>query len=57
MILGPSCPKLGRDVIKYGPSRLGPRFYWAEYSGPSCLWAELSVIDLSLESGGKTPSF
>ena len=31
-------------VKKYGSSCLGPRFYWAEWSGPSCLWAELSVI-------------
>ena len=36
--LGPRCPK------NYGPSCLGSRFYWAEWSGPSCLWAELSVI-------------
>ena len=36
--LGPRCPK------NYGPSCPGPRFYLAEWSGPSCLWAELSVI-------------
>ena len=36
--LGPRCPK------NYGPSCLGPRFCWAEWSGPSCLWVELSVI-------------
>ena len=40
--LGPRCPK------SYGPSCLGPRVYWAEWSGPSCLWAELSVILVAL---------
>ena len=46
MILGPSCPILVRSRCpkNYRPSCLGPRFCWAEWSGPSCLWAELSVI-------------
>ena len=47
MILGPSCSILDvgpRCPKNYGPSCLGPRFYWAEWSCPSCLWAELSVI-------------
>ena len=42
--LGPRCPK------NYGPSCLGPRFYLAEWSGPSCLWADLSVIPSELLS-------
>ena len=28
----------------YGPSCLGTRFCWAEWSDPSCLWAGFSVI-------------
>ena len=45
MFLGPRCPK------KHGPSCLGPRFYWAEWSGPSCLLVELSVNRPGIISG------